>query len=567
MEKKEKTETSKVIVFGVDGATFDIIDPMIKEGKLPNLKKLMGSGTRGCLTSTLPPLSAVAWTSMVTGVNPGKHGIFDFLFNKEGSYNFVPLNASFRRAKAIWKIISDNGGDVGVMNIPMTYPAEKVNGFMIAGLDSPKVKSEFTFEPHDLYDELIREVGNYAINQDVIINSDPENPRFFKALTDIIDIQGKALKYLLQNKEWNLFFYVLTITDFIQHSCWKYMDKNHPEYKEELHKKFGDYIFRIYEKMDDLLGEVIALTDPDTSILIVSDHGQGPLFKNFSINNWLRKEGYFHLKEDSEKGLTYHAVKALRNISNNIIIPVGQRAGSDTFQKIMTRFLKFATAKISSYYMNNVDWARTKVFCEGSYPAIFINTKGKYPDGNVSPGKEYEEMRSEIIEKMSLIKDPETGRHIVRAVHKPEDIYTGDSSVDAPDLICILEDGYHGSGELQQIYMGIDSEQLFAGHRWSGNHTMDGVVVASGPGIKKGATISDARIIDVTPTLLYLLGLPVPEEMDGKVLDELFTEDYLNSHEKKFSKESQMESHEAQPFTDEESELVRERLRDIGYIE
>ena len=566
--KSSKKNSPKYMVIGLDGATFDIIDPLIEQGRLPNLQSIIERGVRGNLESTIPPLSPVAWTSFMTGANPGKHGIFDFIGRKPGSYQFQVINAASRKIEAFWKVISNTGKKVGVVNVPMTYPADKVNGFMIAGLDSPSVKSKFTFEPPELYDEIMKEIGDYTINQDIVINSKPDNPRYFKGILDMIDNQSAAVKYLISTRELDLFVYVCTATDYIQHGSWKYIDKKHPEYREDLNGKFGNHIYDIYEKMDKFIGEILEQTDPSTNIFLMSDHGQGPLYKFLSLNDWLRQEGHFHLNPGYQKSIKYWSIKLLRKLADNIFLNIGMNTERESVQKIMGRIRGKITSISSSYYMNSIDWNKTTAFCEGSYPAIYINLKDKYPDGQVKQGAEYEKLRDDIVSKLKDLKDPQTNEKIVDAVYKTDEIYSSEVKGDPPDLICALKDGYHGGGKAEQLYLGLDENELFSTHRWSGQHRMNGIFVAAGPDIVRKQLISDAQIIDIAPTILYLMGLPIPKSMDGKVLEDIIQKDFLSTHKKNFSDDSVQDrpTDDELISSDEELKLVKQRLQDLGYL-
>ncbi len=566
-EKKQNNKPSKVFVLGLDGATFDVIDPMIKEGRLPNLQRIIEGGVRGNLESTTPPLSPVAWTSFMTGSNPGKHGIFDFFGPGSGSYRFQVNNSVLRKAESLWSIASRMGKKVGVVNVPMTFPVEKVNGYMISGLGTPDLKSNFTHPP-DLYQEIEKEVGRYLLNPDYVTCSDPSNPGYFAGMVDMIDNQLDTVKHLITTRDWDLIVYVITVTDEVQHDCWKYMDKSHPGFNEK-DKCYGDFIFRIYEEADKTLGEVLNLVDQNTTIILMSDHGHGPLYKNFYLNNWLIREGYFRFYPEYRNSVKFKLLEIMRKFSDKCLLPIGTFVRRELFKKLIVRIRGGIIGISSSYYMRNINWNETMAFCEGSFPAIYLNVEGRFPNGNVKPGNAYEELRNEIISKLVLLEDPKTGRRVVKSVLKPEEIYHGKEIKNAPDLICVPEKGYHGGGELEQLYFGLQSNELFGNHRWSSRHTMEGIFIAAGPNIVPGKNISNAQIIDLAPTILYLLGLPIPKNMDGKVLEDIFQKDYLSTHEKRFSDDicTKNQKEGVQVFSNEESEQVKQRLRALGYIE
>jgi predicted AlkP superfamily phosphohydrolase/phosphomutase len=557
----------KVVIIGLDGATFDIINPLIEQGKLPNIKKIMMGGANGILESTVPPLSPVAWTSFMTGTNPGKHNIFDFFGLKPKSYDLHLNNSTLRKAESLWSIVSRHGKKVGIMGVPMTYPVEKVNGFMISGLGTPSVYSHFIY-PEDIRHEIESKIGRYILTPDYVTNSDPSNPRYLSGILEMMDNHLNTIRYLMETKDWDLFIYVITATDEIQHSCWKCMDNNHPDYNDRLNNNYGDFISQIYEKADNMLGGIMQASGPDASFFIMSDHGHMPLHKNFFLGNWLMQEGYFCFKPSYNKTVRYQLIKLLKLFSNKFLLPLGNLLNSKPMLSIITKLRGFIIGMSSSYYFNNIDYERTTAFCEGSFPAIYINSADKFPKGFVKKGEEYNELRAEIIDKLLSLEDPQTGKKVVKNVLKSEDLYKGDYVANAPDLICVLDDIYHGGGELDQLYFGHQSNELFGQHRWSSQHSMDGIFLATGPEIVSGKIISDAHIMDLAPTVLFMLGVPIPRHMDGKVLESIFRDDYLSSTKKTYSEKIfEGISGEEQELSDEDSELVRKRLRELGYIE
>ncbi|UCG68037.1 MAG: alkaline phosphatase family protein, partial [Thermoplasmata archaeon] len=328
-------------------------------------------------------------------------------------------------------------------------------------------------------------------------------------------------------------------------------------------------IFQIYEKIDNVLGEVLNLIDPYTTILVMSDHGQGPLHRNFSLNTWLRREGYLSINSKYQKNMEYRLSELLRKFSDSWLLPLGMNTRNESIQKLMSKIRGIIIGLSSSNYLKTIDWYKTTAFCEGSFPAVYINVEGKFPMGRVRPDEAYEKLRDEIASKLEVLKDPQTGERIIEKIYKPEEIYHGEQIQNAPDLVCMLRNGYHGGGELEMLYFGLQNNDLFGNHRWSGQHRINGILIASGPNIIPGKTMTGARIIDLAPTILYLLGLPIPKSMDGRVLEDMFRKDYLSTHEIRFFEEKFPERLEGngRPFSNEESELLKERLRGLGYIE
>jgi predicted AlkP superfamily phosphohydrolase/phosphomutase len=559
---------SKIMLLGFDGATFDIIDPMIDAGRLPNLKSIMQRGVRGTLQSTLPPLSPVAWSSFITGTNPGKHGIFDFFAVKPNSYQFQVVDATHRKSRSLWSVATGLDKASIVVNVPITYPIEKVNGVMISGLGTPAPRNNFMYPP-ELFQEIEAKVGPYILNPDFITSSDPANPNYLESMMQVIASQTRAVYHLMETRKWDLFVYVCTAPDEIQHACWKYMDKTHPDFEADLHSDFGDYIFRIYETMDAILGQALNRIDADTTIMIMSDHGHGQLYRNFFINNWLKNENYLCFNSGYRREIKFSLINLLRRFSDSFLLPFGMTTSNKMLKKIMTRLRATILGFSSAHFEENIDWDKTTAFCEGSFPAIYINSKKRFPKGCVEAGEEYERLRDEIINKLTQVKDPQNGQRVVETVYKPDDIYHGSQVDMAPDLICVLKDGYHGGGEMEQVYFGLQSEDLYGSHRWSSQHRMDGIFVAAGPHIVPGTITTRARIIDLAPTMLYQMGLPIPASMDGRVLEEIFQKDYLVTHERKYVEDRNINTErQLQPaLSDSDSESVKDRLRQLGYIE
>lgn len=197
-----KAPKSKVFIIGLDGATFDIIYPMIEKAQLPTISRLMKTGTHGVLKSTIPDLSPVAWTSMITGKKPGSHAIFDFISRQPDSYKFAPTRGCDRKVQPIWSILSDNGKQVGVINVTMSYPPEEVNGFIISGLDSPRLNENITYPP-SLYNEIKEKLGEYILVNPYALTT---REKHLKGMFEMIDNRLATTKYLMERYEWDFFY-------------------------------------------------------------------------------------------------------------------------------------------------------------------------------------------------------------------------------------------------------------------------------------------------------------------------------------------------------------------------
>ena len=267
----------KVLVVGLDGASLDLIEPWTKEGLLPGFARLMREGAYGPLESVPNMRSAAAWSSFITGRNPGKHGIFEFYDFVPGTYDVKFINAGARDGRSFWKVASDAEKNVGIINVPMTYPAEEVNGFLLAGLDAPGTKSKGFAYPEGFLEEIERTSGEYIIEPGIsgcIVDGKIEKAK--KILLEEIDLKVKVSRHLMDAYPWDLFVTVFRSTDAAHHCFWKFIDPGHAQYCEEEAKQFGDVILTAYQGIDSFLQETLNSLGTEALVLLVSDHGCGP---------------------------------------------------------------------------------------------------------------------------------------------------------------------------------------------------------------------------------------------------------------------------------------------------
>jgi len=564
------SKREKVFVIGIDGATFDLIKPWAKEGKLPNLAKIMKEGVYGELRSTIPTNSAPAWTSFVTGTNPGKHGILHFKSLGYQTKEYL-MSRKSRKCKAIWNILSENEKKVGIINVPLTYPPEKVNGFMISGMDTPSRKNTFTF-PDGLYQEIKEAVGDYQIEAQladlVRIRNDRDRQRFIKAVTGTMELRFKATKYLMEKYDWEFFLVVFTATDRFQHRFWKYMDKNHPHYNAKDAAKYGNVIFNVYKRMDEIVGEFSGKLDENTTLLIMSDHGFGPApVKYINLNNWLASKGLLtYKKESGVKGLNLHSF-VLHKLQ--LYTPVKFR------HYLRAKFRSQVDKLQLSSRLNSINWASTKAYADQHveiYGTIWINLKGREPCGIVDPGEQYEQLQSRIIDLVKGFNDPASGEGMATNVYKREDIFKGPFSFKAPDIIVEWKNNAYRtqspfglSGNKLESYIGIlDSKET--SQTISGEHKRNGIFLIKGKHIKKGIKIEGAEIIDLAPTILHLLGIAIPTEMDGDVLTEAFDTDFVSRIQYDDITPFFSKSPDENVLMEDEEKVLKERLRSLDYL-
>jgi predicted AlkP superfamily phosphohydrolase/phosphomutase len=572
---EEMKEEKKVLVIGLDGATFDLIEPWVAEGKLPNLGALMKQGSWGHLISTLQSNSAQAWSTFITGVNAGRHGIFDFIRLIPGSYKVQFTNASLRDSKSLWKTVSEHGWKAGIMNVPMTYPPEPVNGFLISGMDAPGVNSNFVYPP-EILNELQSNLGGYILEAGVtgfIRRGRPDLA--LSKMYETIEIRLKAAEYLMKNKEWNLFMVVFTEPDRAQHFFWKYMNKVHPNYNDAEAEKYGQGILSIYKKLDEAIGKLLALVPEETTLFIMSDHGGGPSSnKTFYINKWLEAEGYLTFSSAGHVKDTLNKWK--RNTLRKIDYYLSAKLPREVKENLV-RLLPGLRNKVgSAILLDNINWQKTKVFSRESAPVISINLKGRDPEGIVDP-QDYKQVQDEIIERLLSLRCPYSGEPIVSEVYRKEDIYSGPYIDLTPDLLIEWKDYKYiqrpsflsKARGFIEVLEGKELELAERMSRPSGIHRPEGIVLCVGKGIRKGKRIQDAKLMDLHPTILYAMRLPISEEVEGKVIEELFEPDFLAKSPPYIKRSEKVagDTSRKKAFTDEESDIIKERLSGLGYID
>ncbi len=543
MQKKRQNESRKVFLIGLDGATFDIIIPLVEKGEMKNIASLMREGVWSKLRSTIPAFSPIAWTSLMTGVNPGKHGIVD-VYNHHTDYRLSLVNSTYRRYKPMWSVLNEFDKKTGIMNVPLTYPPEKVDGFMITGMLTPENVDDFVY-PKQLYRSLVGRFGEYEFEAAQSDNLE----RVINATYEILDQRDKIASYLLSEYELEFFFLVFAETDRIQHQFWKFMDRENSNVKQQDRRRYENIIVDVYQRLDVSIGKILKQIKDGDAVIIVSDHGFGPLYRAFSLSNWLIERGYTVYKK--EKAHIPFTSLYLDKIKRKIFGKCGDK------DEELSRFLC------------KIDWKRTAAVTEGAAGGIFINMQGRQREGIVREGADYEKLRSEVIGALKELRDPLTWSKVVEEVYRREDIYTGDNLDSIPDLIVTCSHGYYPISPSECALHRLDNRDMFFTHKWSGKHEDNGILIMKGPLIKQGYNLRNANIMDVAPTILYLMNVPISEEFDGKVLLDALKDTYITTHSVRYTDSYTLKvgRRGEKVFSDEESQQIKEILKSLGYID
>lgn len=555
----------RVMVIGLDSAPLDLLSTWIGQGELPNLGRIFSKGAYGILNSTLPPLSPAAWSSFATGMNPGKHGVFDHGYRQPGTYKIAPTNRRLRGGKTIWQLLSENGKRVGVINVPETYPPESVNGFMISGMDTPSEDSIWSYPP-SLAEELKDVMGGYKVYGS---RSKENLDRSIAGMFETIPMRMKAASYLWSKYELNLMILVFMETDVIQHKTWKYMDVSHPQYDPNGAKKYGNAILDVYKCIDRHLPLLLDQCDEETALIIMSDHGAGPVDKWLNLNNWLVREGFMCLKSNFLTQARYLLFRA--GITPNNAYRIAAKLNLGLVDRVADQTKRKASIMKASPLMkvflsfNDIDWRKTRAYTlGGNLTGIWVNLKGREPEGCVLPGLEYENLRDELIKRLQTLRDPQTNLPIVAKIYRREEIYQGPYLDRAPDIVFETRNEHYVGFGIQEFVTNVIAEPSPV---FNGCHRRAGMVALYGKPFLEGTYLNDHDITDLAPTILYLLGQNIPEDMDGSVMLDAFNPEVRLSYPIRKAGTSWKPSVDDESnFTEDEEKAVAEQLRNLGYL-
>lgn len=551
----------KVIVIGLDGATFRLLGPLIAAGQLPALASIIERGIRGSLRSTLPPNSAAGWTAFMTGKNPGKTGIFGFFALAEGGYQVTLNNGGQVRARTLWEIASDAGKRVAVINVPYTYPPRPVNGILVSGMDAPGVQHA-TYPP-EFAAELLRVCPDYQIEMPPVKRHREIKKQWFaENLADYVEAQWLALRYAERTVRPDLVVSVFTATDRVHHWVMDDVDSHHPLHDSSSANRYGHLLGDLYSQLDGVIKTILETMDDQTTLFIVSDHGANGFYRRFLINHWLHRQGWLRLISGATLSPVQQVVRYLRRQSR--LYGLARRV------KTVLPFIKrtqFHRKSLGlSWRLQIMDWAHTRAFYVNGL-GVRLNLQGREPAGIVKPA-ESDAVRDQIIRGLQAVRDPESGAPVYAAVYRREEVYHGPYLDQAADII--LEEStlnsdarlnFSTSGALHPHRL----DELFAVKRLPGDHDLEGILLAVGRGIRSGAPVNGARLIDLAPTLLYTLGLPIPQDMDGNVLVDMFDETFTGHQPIAYCEPTGEPAQEFELAVVDE--LVEQRLRELGYFE
>lgn len=484
----------KLVVLGLDAADLDVMRPLMARGEMPHLARLMAEGAAGVLHSTVPPVSAPAWASFLTGRDPGSHGLYSFVVERGGG-RMQLANVTDIHGPKLWDVAAAQGAKPVVVNVPVTWPAPSFDGLMVTGMLTPESQGVVFTHPKELADEISAAVPGYRIDIDRALLDD--RATLFGQMSEMEKKRKDLFLHLLRTKETRLFVGIFTNTDRVQHSFWRH-DRA--------------LVDRHFREVDAHIGEIVAALDPKTTaVMLLSDHGfQGSTHKVY-VNKALEDAGLLATRRAERIDEDYDRRRA--DYFVGFQGGRGEGPGPAESDRGIVSGLKSLVGLGGAAAM---DWPRTRAFMWSlDSGGVAVNLKSRYPHGTVADS-DYEKVRDEIVRAMSALRTPD-GRAAFPRVRRREEVFKGAFVGIAPDVIAEPDDS---------VSMGIDldaKEAIRVHKRPEGHHSPRGFVCFHGPGFRRGAAV-EGSIVDCLPTILHALGLGVPQGCDGRVLDAAFEE-------------------------------------------
>ena len=561
---------SKVCVIGLDGGTFSVIDYLIRQKRLPNFARLMTEGSRATLLSTTPPLTPAAWTSFYTGSNPGKTGAVGFFKFRPGTYQLEPMNAGNLEGTPIWSLASSRRKRVCVFNVPVTYPAAPVNGILISGMDAPSFDDRAIY-PLEQKSSFLSAVPDYKVSteidaRDLLNHSQDPVGDYIARLKAHLQMEIRAINHLMELEDWDLFVGVIRSPDCFQHIFWEDTEKvitGKTVTAEESIR--AEAVFGCYEAIDRELGETWSAWCSDRNLIFMSDHGFGRLRGDVCLNRVL-----------ADAGLLAFLPRGGRGRSRDYLVKKLQaRITFQTRQKIKRLLGKDDTGERWNSFVDSlvadIDWSRTRISAIAQHGCLYVNLKGRDPLGMVAGEAERQAVLKETEAVLSELRDPEDGEPVVSKFYRKEDLYHGLLMSTMPDMVVNMRNwSYRG---ISSTSIELSEESIFRSQykQWrqlghSGAHRREGILLMRGPDINT-ADIGVAQMVDVAPTIMRLLGLPVARDWDGQVLEAALGMDAAGPvREEKEAYQAGGKVEDDQVYSREDEEEIRKRLENLGYL-
>ncbi|MGH2820936.1 MAG: alkaline phosphatase family protein [Actinomycetota bacterium] len=525
----------RVLIIGWDGVDWKILRPMLDAGELPNLAALIERGAHGECLSTVPSHSWCAWPSFFTAVNPAGHGVFDILEHKPGASKRLPVTYRSVKARTIFDDFSDAGKTTLALNIPLTFPAPSIDGKVIGGGVLPAARS-YTHPP-ELQQELDSKAP-FPVNgmSWTTFRNRPE--AFLEECAEITAKRQKAFEYLLDTTDWDFGVLVYVSTDRIQHCLMEYIHPEHPSYPEMKETPVAKQARGIYQQLDEGLAKLLERTEDDDLVVFMSDHGHQACTRCVTMDKLLGHLGFLQF----QKSPTSFAFNLIR-------WGPGRRIARRVYDVLKLH------GKVS-IPATPIEWSKTKAYTSvvSTGEGVSVNLEGREPGGTVAPS-DYEKVRDEVAQALSEFRDPDTGKAPIAKIYRKEEVLSGAFLDVAPDLLLVPA----------PLYSLTHAKTMIEDADWlSGDHRLEGVIVATGPEVTPGPLRETAELIDLGPTSMAALGVPSAVARDGKVLASLVGSDVALEVGEGAGRER---AADASGLTSDEEGEIEDHLRGLGYVE
>jgi predicted AlkP superfamily phosphohydrolase/phosphomutase len=539
----------RAVVIGLDGVTWKLLDAMIEGGVMPRLGALRERGATGVLHSTVPTYTPPAWTSAVTGVNPGRHGIYGFMEGHAQYANQGLMHSGRIKATTIWEVANDQGVRAGIFNLPLTYPPRSLDGWMVSGMLTPGYGEKRTGfaswggpgSSEELEKHILDWVPEYECDLSANWETDWRDQGLARRALASLDQRHKALAGLLDLDPVDIVFSVLETPDRLQHVYYRYMDPSDEMYETAAGAEIRPAIHECFAAVDRIVGLLDDYAGSDGGVVVCSDHGFTAWEVSVHTNALLESWGYLKMK----RGARLMQTRAARSL-----VPLAKRV-------LPARVAREAKGRTFAA----IDWGRTRAFASPiPQQGVFINLEGRERFGIV-PATERDATVRDLVGRFRSLRGPD-GAPVTDVVHTADEVFSGDALEGAPDVMPVLRD--HRFELDDEVFHRNPFTDL--SHLPRGVHHPDGIVVVAGPGASPRADLS-ASVLDVTPTLLYAGGLAVPEGLDGSVITDAFDAAHLeNNPVATTAPISSKVTDESSPYSEEEEALIEESLRGLGYL-
>lgn len=541
---------TKLMVIGLDGATYDLILPWIKKGELPNFKKLISESAWTPLDSTRPPLTCPAWPVFYTGKNPGKIGVIDFIGGEDGN---KIISYTDIKGLAFWDIASRYGMKSIVINVPITYPPRIEKGFLLSGMLTPPGKPFWSSE--EIMDDIFANVGEYIVDLDILTLSSFDRSKSLKLFYFMMEQRFKTAMFLKNKQPHDIMVVVFQGTDIVCHRLWN----NSQE------------VLKVYRLMDDYIGE---LSKNVEYLILMSDHGFAGYERGVRINQFLFERGDLKRRKAAyDSGFTHGSkeilehrfggeddkgLKLIKSINKFVWYSginrafIKKIARNERVVEWLKRSAPSITKKLIPPDRFIVDRQKSISYLHSSRTRSICINRDRIPSG-----MSYDSYKKRLIEDLLLLKDLETGKQVIGRVYQRHELYNGPYEENFPDLYLETRQEYIVRGNFGPAFI-----EKFTVPKSS--HGQKGIFLCRGLGIKPGYYDHPISIQDLAPTMLYLLGFPIPRDMDGKVHI-----DILESSRRKhveYTEETSCVKENTSVSREEEKELMA-KLRAIGYMD